>query len=213
MSGDSVRLERAGGIATIRFDRPDSLNAVSTDLQRDLRDALKDLVDDPADGIVVTGVGDVTCAGMDTELVSDPDYHEKYADEIDRLNDEIEALFLEYPRPTIMAAQGALVGVGFVYSLHCDLLVMGEETHFSLPEVSYGISTADVVPDIVAQVGERAALEIAVHGQPIDPHRAHDLGLVNDVVPDDEVQDRAREMLEEIAEYDENVVEDILGAV
>lgn len=213
MSGHSVQLERADGIATIRFDRPDSLNAVSIDLQRDLRNVLESLEDDPADGVIVTGVGDVTCAGMDTDLVSDPDYHEKYADEIDELNDEIEAMFEDYPNPTIMAARGALVGVGFVYSLHCDFLVMGEETHFSLPEVSYGISTADVVPDIAAHVGDRAAVEIAVHGQPIDPHRAHELGLVTEVVPDEDVETRAREILAEIVEYDTDVVQDILGAV
>lgn len=209
---DPVEIERADGIATLWLNRPDSLNAIDLDVLEALYDALGSLVDDPAGGLVITGRGRVTCAGMDTEMVGDPDYYEKYADDVDRLNAGIEERLLEYPRPTAVAARGALIGEPVVFSTFCDFLVMGEETNLSLPEVKYSISVADSVERLVEMVGSRNAREIAMRGEAVDPERAREMGLANRVVPEDEVVDTAQSFVADMADHEGWVMEELADA-
>jgi enoyl-CoA hydratase/carnithine racemase len=208
-----IDLDRTDGVATITFDRPDSLNAVNLELQRDFHDALEELADDPADGLVLQGRGDATCAGMDQDLVTDPDYHEKYHEEIIERNDAIYDHLLSYPGPTAMAGKGAVVGVGFGISLRVDFVILGEETHLSLPEIQYGIDTSGSVSRIAKLVGVRAAREIAMTGDPIEPERALNLGLVNDVVHEEAVDETTREFVSRLTEYDTDILTDIKRAV
>jgi len=135
-----VAVDRSDGIATVRLNRPDKLNAVTLELLSELRDALVELPEEAVDGLIIAGNGPATCAGMDREIVADEEYDEKYADEINDLNDEIYGFLTSRPYPTAVAAHGALVGIGFILSLHCDFLVLGEETTLSLPEVQFGIA-------------------------------------------------------------------------
>lgn len=67
-----VGVDVIDGTATIRLNRPDKLNAVTLELLTEHRDALRDLPEDEVDGLVITGAGDVTCAGIDREIVADP---------------------------------------------------------------------------------------------------------------------------------------------
>lgn len=207
-----VELERTDSKAEIRFDRPERLNAVNLELLREFRDVLRELTAEPAEGVLLTGNGDVTSAGLDTDMVADPAYHEKYADEVNALNDEVYGMLADYPFPTVVAAKGALVGQSFLISLRCDLVVLGEETHFSLPEITYDISPATHVPLVTDVVGTRAATEIALLGEPIDPERAHNLGLVNAVVPEDEVEATARDMVSDVLEFDPEITRAIVDA-
>jgi enoyl-CoA hydratase/carnithine racemase len=208
-----VETSRTDGVVTLRFNRPDDLNAVNLELLREFRDELEDLVEDPAGVLVVTGKGDVTCAGMDTEVVSDEEYHEKFADEIIRLNEEVQDFLTEYPYPTIMAAKGALIGEAFFFSLYFDFVVAGEETKLSLPEIKYGISTAEGLPLLADIVGLRAAKDIAMTGEPIDPERAHNLGLVSEVVSESEVDDTAQDLAAELAGYDNDILQEMKETV
>jgi enoyl-CoA hydratase/carnithine racemase len=205
-NGSHIQVERSDSTTTLSFDRPDSLNAVNLEILREAEAALADLGDDPADVLVVTGNGDATCAGMDQDLVTDPEYHEKYHEEIVELGDEIFEHLRAYPNPTIVAGKGALVGWGFVFSLYADFLVLGEETHLALPEIQYGIDSSDSVPTLTQLVGLRAAKEIAMTGDPIEPQRAHNLGLVNDVVPEPEVDEAAHDLAAQLAEYETDLL-------
>jgi enoyl-CoA hydratase/carnithine racemase len=208
-----VETSRTDGVVTLRFNRPDNLNAVTLELLREFRDELEALSEDPPGVLVVTGNGDVTCAGMDTDVVSDDEYHEKYADEIIRLNEEAQNFLAEYPYPTIMAAKGALIGEAFFFSLYFDFVVAGEETKLSLPEIKYGISTAEGMPMLAEIVGVRAAKDIAMTGEPITPERAHNLGLVSELVPEATVDDAAQELAAELANYDDDIIREMKDTV
>ncbi|WP_254764006.1 enoyl-CoA hydratase/isomerase family protein [Natrinema marinum] len=211
-AADLVDVERADGIATVRLNRPDKLNAVTLELLSELRDALLDLPDEEVDGLVLAGDGPATCAGMDREIVSDPAYDEKYADRIDELNDDIYGFLASRPYPTVVAARGALVGIGFIFSLHCDFLVLGAETTLALPEVQFGIASTHTVEPLERIVGTRAAKEIILTGEAIEPDRARELGLANRVVPEDEVADAALELVSGIAEHDSDAVSALKSA-
>lgn len=149
---------------------------------------------------------------MDTDIVSDDAYDEKYGDAIEDLNAEVYQLLREYPYPTVMAAHGALIGIGFCHSVYCDFLVAGNNTRLSLPEIKYGLAVEAVLPELVDIVGARAAKEIALTGEPVSPSRAHELGLVTEIVPEAEVEDTARTLAEKIAAYDSQAVRDVTSA-
>ncbi len=210
-STELVEVELTDGIATVRLNRPDKLNAVTLESLEELRDVLLGLPDDVG-GLVVAGNGPATCAGMDREIVADAEYDEKYADRIDALTEEIYGFLTARSYPTAVAARGALVGIGFILSLHCDFLVVGEETTLSLPEVQFGIAATHAIPHLEATVGTRAAKEIALTGEAIGPQRARELGLANRVVAEDAVEDATRDLVGEIAAHDPAVVAELKAA-
>lgn len=210
--GDAIEVEREDGIATVWLNRPDTLNAVNLDLLEELHGALVALNEDPEGGLVIAGRGRATCAGMDTDLVGDPDYYEKYADDIDRLNAGIEEALLAHPRPTAIAAHGALIGEPVVFSMYCDFFIAGEETNISLPEIKYGISVADTIEPLADIVGSRNAREIAMRGEAIEPERAREMGLVNRVVPDEEVVETTQAFVADMADYEGWIMEELAAA-
>ncbi|APX96009.1 enoyl-CoA hydratase/isomerase family protein [Natronorubrum daqingense] len=199
------------GIATITLARPDKLNAVNLELLSALRDALVDLPEDAVDGLVLTGAGDVTCAGMDRDIVADPAYGETYADEIGELTGEIYEFLTSRPYPTAVGARGALIGIGFILSLRCDFLVAGEETTLAMPEVQFGIAASHSIPYLEAIVGSRVAKEIVLTGEAVSPERARALGLLNRVVPSEDVEAETRELVGDIADHDSAVVQELKG--
>lgn len=201
-----VLTEVTGDIATLRLNRPDKLNAINDELLEELHDALAELHEDPYPGLLVTGEGRATTAGRDVDVVSQPDFER--AD----VGREMSRLLRTYPYPSAMAGKGAVIGMGFGMSLSCDFVVVGEETHLSYPEINYDIDTSGSLRRIAEFVGPRVAKEIAMTGEPIAPQRAYELGLVNDVVPEERVEDRARELLESVVEHDNDILRNFVEA-
>lgn len=195
-------------LVTVELVRPEKLNALVPEMIEGLDAVFDELAEDRGRGVLLTGRGDVTCAGMDTEIVSGD-----YANDYSELDATLQGLYRQiaaHPGPVAMAGRGALVGVGAVLSLSCEFLVLGEETTYAVPEVGYGIvseRTAAVLPGIV---GRRVAAEMLLTGEAIDPERAHDVGLANDVVAEESVEARARELLAAVADHDDETVADIV---
>ena len=200
-----VLTEVEDGITTVRLNRPDKLNAVDDELLAELVETLSDLHEEPGDGLVITGAGRATCAGRDVDLVSDPDY------EMSDLTLRQEELLATYPRPTAVAAKGAAVGMGFHMALDCDFVVLGKETHFSYPEIDHNIERPIVIDKLEAYVGPGVAKEIVMGGEPIDPRRAYDLGLVNDLVPEDEVEARTHDLLRTVVGHDREAISNLIA--
>lgn len=204
---DAIRVETAGDVTELRFDRPDSLNAANADLVEGFNEALAALNEDPRGGLLITGAGRATQAGLDREI-AEAGYPEEFPEMEAKIEENYE--YLEaYPLPTAMACKGATVGLGFGISLRCDFVVLGEETQFSMPEIEYDIPPISF-PPLQELVGPRVAKEIALTGEPIDPERARDLGLANRLVPDDEVETVARDLLAEVVGHDLDIVADVL---
>lgn len=207
---DTLQIEETDDVVTLRLDRPDSLNALGPELVSGLRDAMTQLQGDDR-GVLLTGNGRATCAGMDTDIVSQ-DYNAEFGDLDDTLYDFFDRVEA-HRAPTAIAGFGALVGAAFGLSLCCDFVVLEEGTTFSVPEIKYGIvstQSARLLPEVV---GRRVATELLLTGDDVAPERAHDLGLVNAVVGEGEAETRARGYLETIADYDSDDVAELKALV
>lgn len=208
---DAVVVEADERVVELRLNRPDKLNALNPELIGGLRDALRELDGDDR-GVLLTGAGRATCAGMDTDIVGGGDYPEAYPD-LDETLGEVYRLLGDRTAPSAVAGRGVLVGAGFSLSLRADFLVVGRETTLSLPEIRYDIPVAGNARLLDDLVSTRVAKEIALTGRELDPERLHALGLVNAVVAEDEVEATARDLLAEIGGYDAGLVAEVLESL
>lgn len=211
-SYEHVHVTEQDDIVTVAFDRSDNLNALNTGLVRDFRDCLQTLHDSPPRGLLLTGKGSATCAGLDLSL-AEKDPQSEAVQNFEAIFEEGLELLRAFPRPAAFAGKGAAVGAGFIYYLECDLAVVGEETTLMLPEVKYGLNPVDAVEPLKNQVGERLGKEIALTGKEVAPDRTYNLGMSNAVVPEDDVEKTARELLEEIVQYDDAYEQGVIDEV
>lgn len=206
-----VELERTDAVATVRLNRPDKLNALTPEMVDGLHDAFSVLADKHGTPVLLTGAGRVTCAGMDTEIVSG-DYLAEYPDLNETLQ-EVYRLVETHPGPVGLAGKGAVVGAAALLSLSCDFTVLGSETSYVIPEAKYGISptrAAELLPDLV---GRHVAAELLLTGEEIDAERARAVGIANAVVPEAEVEAETLALLEPIADYDDETVATLVEAL
>jgi enoyl-CoA hydratase/carnithine racemase len=206
---EAVQTDRDGDLLTVTLNRPEKLNALTPELINGLYEVFEDLAVDPGAHVLLTGEGDVTCAGMDTDIVGSDDYEDEFGD-VDETMRQVCEQIGDYPYPVAMAGKGAVVGAAFGMSVESDFVVLGEETHFSFPEITY-----DVCPSVARIehlgdiVGPRVAKEIVMTGEPVDPSHAHALGLANAVVPPTEVEETAADLLRTIAGHERDLVKQV----
>lgn len=206
---DFVELDRADDFLEVRLNRPDKLNALGPEMIKGLHEVFSRVSGERGLGILLTGSGRVTCAGMDTEIVAG-DYKTEYP-ELDATLQELYRLIEDHPGPVAIAGKGALVGAAALLSLSCEFVVLGDDATFVIPEVKYDIASeraADRLPEIV---GPRAAAELLLTGDDVDSDRARSLGLATDVVPPEAVEDRARELLVTVGEHDDETVAELIA--
>lgn len=201
----------AGGIATITLNRPDKRNAMNPEMVVRLADAWARVRDDDDIRVaVLTGAGpDTFSAGGDLRsLITLLTRSRAAEDEWDEqlLADQrgvMNAAMLrtaEFPKPIVAAVNGLCYAGGMELALAADLRVAGEHVRFALTEVQRGlIPGGGSVARLPRMVPAAIAKELLMLGEPVSAQRAHEVGLVNDVVPADEVISRARAMAERIA--------------
>lgn len=205
---DTLLVEEGASVIILRLNRPEKLNALGPEPIRGLESVLRDLADDGR-GIMVTGTGDATCAGMDTDIVGGGDYPESHPG-LDETLREVYELLQSRPTPTAVAGRGVLVGAGFSLSLRCDFLVVGTETTVSLPEIRYDIPVRRNAQLLAEQVSPRVAKEITLTGGEIEPDRLAALGLANAVVPETAVEETTHTLLSTIGDQDRAHVTEVL---
>lgn len=193
-----VERERRGQVEVLRLNRPEAKNAISPEVSVAMAEAL-DAVEDDADvrAVVVTGTGDVFCAGADLKVVA-----QGRGGEIGAAKGGFAGLVnRDFPKPIIAAVQGAALAGGFEIVLSCDLVVAATDARFGIPEVQRGlIAAAGGLLRLPKRVPLALALELAMTGDPISATRAFELGLVNRLVPAERVLDEAIALAERIGE-------------
>jgi enoyl-CoA hydratase/carnithine racemase len=199
--GDDIGLvvERRDSVTVLRLDRPDARNALTPALVSAIGSAvLAADADAGVRAIVLTGTGTrAFCAGMDLrsfaggEKVSDPD-DAGVAGFVKLVHGEIAT-------PIVGGANGSAVAGGLELLLGCDVVVASSEARFGLPEVQRGLFAAGSGTFIGQRIPLAVALEIVLTCETIDAGRAYELGLVNKVVPPEEVLDGALALAERIA--------------
>jgi enoyl-CoA hydratase/carnithine racemase len=193
---DTVEFAVDEGIALIWLNRPERLNAVVPTLVDDLLDALATAAGSGARAVVLAGRGRAFCAGHDLrEPATEGDSRAR----LDRLQDVTRRL-RALPQPVIAAVHGYAIGAGAEFALGCDLILAAEDAVFAFPEVSLGLSVTGAASRLLPLlVGPLKARELLLLGERVDAPAAQDLGLVNAVVPSDELMDRAVEWAVRIA--------------
>lgn len=193
-----VRCELEGGLAWLTLDRPEALNAWTPQLGRELAEALSELADDPAArAIVLTGSGRAFSAGADLKQgrLLDADGR---VDVGTPLRDIYHPLILRVrtlPKPVVAAVNGPAVGIGCSLALAADLIVAARSAYFLMAFVNIGLALdGGASQSLVARVGHARAFEIAYLGERIEAERALDWNLVNEVVEDAELRERAAEL-------------------
>ena len=178
-------------VATLTFNRPDKLNALSMDLFAGWIDVLKRWSNDPEIGcIVVTGAGRAFCAGGDVSTMAQDD-NETLEQKIDRLRQmqELSWLLFNMPRVTIAAVNGFAMGAGLGVCLSCDLRIASDKARFGTAYAKVGYGGDFGTTWLLARyAGGPKAKELFFLGDIIDAGEAQRLGLVNRVVPGDTLE-------------------------
>ena len=193
------------GIATLTFNRPERLNALSTPIMQGLLDGLPRLAGDPAVRVVVlTGAGRAFCAGGDVKSMAESGgEHRSMAEAITHLRSrmEVSRILHELPKPTIAMINGPAAGAGLALALACDLRIAGTSARLVTAFVKVGFSGDFGGSYFLTQlVGTAKARELYFTGRPVDADEALTLGLVNRVVPDDRLRDATMELARSLAQ-------------
>lgn len=208
---DLLAVEESPDLVTVELARPEKLNALAPPMVRGLADIFDQLEDDEGRGVLLTGQGRAMCAGMDEDIVSD-DYAEEHGD----LHGTLQGVYRQveaHPGPVALAGHGAVIGAAMLVSLSCEFVVVGGNTTLAIPEISYDIASDRAASVLPGYVGRHVASELVLTGEPLAPERAHEVGLVNDVVEEDAdaVRERAGELLADVTRHDDDVVADVIG--
>jgi enoyl-CoA hydratase/carnithine racemase len=186
-----------GRVLWIKLNYPERLNVLHAELMEEVYDALVSAdKDDAVQAVIITGMGKAFCAGADVkELMSiDLEGGLRWLQAYWRVFD----LLRETGKPVIAAVKGYCVAGGNEWVLACDLVVAGKSAVFGQPEPIIGSTAFLAVLLLPIVVGERRAREMLLTGKLISADEAHRIGLVNRVVPDEEVEEEARKLAIEI---------------
>jgi enoyl-CoA hydratase/carnithine racemase len=190
-------LEIKNKVATVTLNRPEKRNALAKQLLREMARTLEIMADDRSVQVVVLRArGPVFCAGHDlSEMMNgtESDYRELFA-----LCSRVMLGWRHLPQPVIAGVQGTATAAGCQLVAACDLAVASESATFATPGVRIGLFCTTPMVPLVQAIAPKAALEMLLTGKPITAQRALELGLVNRVVPPDELDSAVQEYVDAI---------------
>ena len=186
---DIVKYAQDGATAVITLNRPESMNAFTTELRKGLLGALQQAnTDDSVRVVILTGEGRCFSAGADLKDGLNRSVKEMLLQEYRPVLEAIASM----PKPIIAAVPGSAAGIGLSIALQCDLLIMADNAFMLSP-----FTTISLVPDgglnwlLVRQLGYRRAFQLSVESERIAADKCIELGLANKAVPADELQNAA----------------------
>jgi enoyl-CoA hydratase len=202
LSDDVVLVEVADRVGTVTLNRPDARNALNRDLRRAIPRAVGGLdADDDVDVIILTGADPAFCAGLDLKELGrgDHDLSESVGDDRGR-----QGPLPPHTKPVIGAINGVAITGGFEIALNCDLLIASERARFADTHARVGVQPGWGLTVLLPQaVGVRRAREMSATGNFLDAATALAWGLVNHVVPHDELLPFTRALAADIVSNDQ----------
>ena len=205
MGYETIQLEMRGAVGVLTLNRPDRLNALNVQVAHDFKAALAEALESGARAIVLTGAGRAFCAGGDLremqEIAKQDGRVEAFFDEPLRLLNEAILLIRETPVPFIAAVNGVASGGGCNLALACDLVIAAESAKFNQAFIKIGLT-----PDcggtfmLPRLVGWKKATELLFTGELVGARAAAEMGMINSVLPDNELMNAVMGMAEKLAQ-------------
>ncbi len=195
---EAIILEKRDGIATIKINRPDVLNAVNMDIIEGLSRAIDDIEKDSGIRVaIITGVGKSFSAGADISMFKDLKPAEARNFGFSEITRRLELL----DKIVIAGVNGYALGGGCEIAMACDLRIASEKAKFGQPEINLGvIPGAGGTQRLPKLVGKTKAMELILTGAMIDAQEAYRIGLVNEVVPEERFDESLEEMARTISQ-------------
>jgi len=194
---EDIRFEIEGHVATITLNRPQKLNAVTPEMSKAIMEAVQRCnTDDQVRCVIVTGSGSKSfSAGSDIRELDSYDTpwnfrnRPDYCDAIRRLQ-----------KPSIAAVNGYAFGGGLETALSCDIRIASENAQFASPEIKLGwVGGGGIATFLAHSIGASNAALMIMTGDPISAETALSWGLVSEVLPQEELLERAKEIAETIS--------------
>ncbi|MGH7864481.1 MAG: enoyl-CoA hydratase, partial [Candidatus Binataceae bacterium] len=200
MADSIILVEKRDNIATVTLNRPEKLNAFNRELRAAFCRVMQELRTDPEAGVVIiTGAGRAFCAGMDLRELGGG------------LREEGNVTFIsvieELNAPVIAAVNGFAITGGFELALACDMIIASEDAQFADTHARVGVMPGGgISARLPRAAGIRKAKEMSLTGNYLSARDAEGMGLVNRVVPKDQVLKAAKELAGQILSCDQTVV-------
>ena len=204
---DRISTSRGDGMMTIRFNRPDQLNAIDDEMTRTLTELFEALAEDTETRVVIiSGAGRHFSSGGDIGNIADwisPDPHarqQRFTQAVGTLSKPLALALQKLPQPIIASVRGHAIGVALQIVIMADLVVASETAKFTLPQLDLAHT-----PDhgeswsLPRKVGLARALQMALMAERLDAATAERYNLVNWVVADEELESRTQQVAVRLA--------------
>lgn len=199
MHFETLTFETSGHLSTITFSRPEKRNALSTNMIAELQAALDTIEGTHTRVVILTATGKAFCAGIDLELLQAIAHQSAAANQED--SKRIAKMFRKiwsFSRPIIAAVNGHALAGGCGIATLCDFTLAVPEAKFGYTEVKIGFLPAIVSVFLTRQIGEKRARDLLLTGRLIEAAEAKEMGLVNEIVPAENLMNRAHELADTI---------------
>jgi enoyl-CoA hydratase len=197
MPYEMILTETRGRVGLVRFNRPQSMNALNNQLMRELMDALEAFdKNDTIGAMVITGNEKAFAAGADIKEMANHSIQQM----LDRDHVAVFGRIRTIRKPIIAAVSGWVLGGGCEIALSCDMVIASESAKFGQPEINIGvIPGAGGTQRLTHAVGKAIAMEIILNDRRLTAQEAYQFGMVNRVVSVEGYLEEALKLAEEIA--------------
>lgn len=200
MEFKTITLSIDQGIATLRLNSPETMNALSQELVGQLGTAINMMKDDPqVRAVIITGSEKIFAAGGDIKAMAgcDPEQARAYIEPIHQVFNSIANL----PKPTIAAVSGFALGGGVELSLSCDFRIAAENARFGFPEINLGIfPAAGGSQRLPRLIGIQGAKRLMFTGETIKAPTALSMGLVDQVVLSEKLMEEVNSLASQLSQ-------------
>lgn len=201
MEYKNIQVKVESGIGEIIFNRP-PLNVLNIEMMTEINSVLKDFASDPNLKVIIfTGAGKAFSAGVDVS-----EHTKDKVNEMITIFHEIFHNLNEISVPTIAAVNGAALGGGCEVAIFCDIVLASERAKFGQPEIKVGVLPPIAAVMFPRLMDRKKAMELILTGDVISAHEAKELGLVNQVLPVDEFEEKKNEFVKKFTNLSASVL-------
>ena len=195
---ETLRVEKEGHFCWLKLNRPEAMNALNTQMAKDLIAAAQEIALDRDVWVVgITTTSDTFGVGADLKERKDMTLEEIAAQRV--LFTRAMIALKNLPQPVLAGVKGFALGGGFEIALMADIMIAGENAQFGLPEVRVGLIPGNGGTQTLSRlIGKSRAKELIFTGKRIDARKALEFGIANQVVPGEQVEEAVRNLAQEI---------------